>query len=535
MRFSRVLIVGLVLTFTLNSCKTGKKAYEKGNYYISVIQSVNKLRSQPKNKKAKATLQQAYPLALQTMALNNENLMLSNDLNKYKKILGNYNKINRMYEEILRSPEALKIIPKPVNYYAKIDEVKKMAADESYAIAMEYLLKGTREDGKRAHYFFKEVKSYINNYKDVDQRIEEARVMATLYVMVVQDPVPANFAVSGNYFKNKIDEYLNTNRSSTEFIEFYSPEAMVKAGIRPDHKVTLRYQDFSIGNVYMKESKEQLSKDSVIVATIKNPNFKGTINQESIKNSGINQMNAKADNNSQKVTVCHKSDKPNQKNKTLNISPSALQAHLDHGDTVGPCEDDKTPDDSENPKDPEKPDDSNDPKDPEKPDDSNDPKDPEKPEDNPEDPKDPEKPDDTNDPKDPEKPEDNPGDPKDSDKPDDDNGKDEPSGLIDIYATVRALMTTYDKTITSQALLSMTITSEELGKVLKEEQFPVEHIWRSTWATFNGDERALTEEQHNLCELKEQQAPSRDEIFNLLSEQFYNNVTKNISGFYSNY
>ena len=193
------------------------------------------------------------------------------------------------------------------------------------------------------------------------------------------------------------------------------------------------------------------------------------------------------------------------------------------GILLAPCEDDKTPDDSENPKDPEKPDDSNDPKDPEKP------------EDNPEDPKDPEKPDDTNDPKDPEKPEDNPGDPKDPDKPDDDNGKDEPSGLIDIYATVRALMTTYDKTITSQALLSMTITSEELGKVLKEEQFPVEHIWRSTWATFNGDERALTEEQLNLCELKEQQAPSRDEIFNLLSEQFYNNVTKNISGFYSNY
>jgi hypothetical protein len=504
MRTSRLLLLGLVLSFTLNSCKTGSKAYQKGNYYISVIQSVNKLRNQPKNKKAKATLQQAYPLAVQTMELNNENLMLSNDLNKYKKILANYNKINRMYEEILRSPEALKVIPKPVNYYAKMDEVKKMAADESYKIAMEYLLMGTREDGKRAFYFFKEVKSYINNYKDVDQRIEEARIMATLYVMVVQDPAPANFAVSGNYFRNKIDEYLNTNRSSTEFIEFYSPEEMVKAGIRPDHKVTLRYQDFNIGNVYMKESKEQLSKDSVIVATIKNPNSKGAINQEGITNSGISEMSAKEANNSQKVAVCHKSDKPNQKNKTLYVSPSALQAHIDHGDTVGPCEDNQTPDGSDKPKDPEKPDGGDDPKDPADPG--------------------------TDNPKDPEG-----TDPNDPEKPNDDTIKGDSNELIDIYATVRAIMTTYDKTISSKALLSMTITYEELGKVLKEEQFPVEHIWRSTWATFNGDERALTKEQLDLCELKEQQAPSRDEIFNLLSEQFYNNVTKNISSFYSNY
>ena len=158
MKTSRFLILALILSFTLNSCKTGKKAYEQGNYYISVIQSVDKLRSQPKNKKAKASLQQAYPLALQTMELNNESLMLSNDLNKYKKILANYNKINRMYEEILRSPEALKIVPKPANYYAKMDEIKNMAAGESYVIGMEYLNKGTREDAKRAYRFFIEVR-----------------------------------------------------------------------------------------------------------------------------------------------------------------------------------------------------------------------------------------------------------------------------------------------------------------------------------------------------------------------------------------
>ena len=38
---------------------------------------------------------------------------------------------------------------------------------------------------------------------------------------------------------------------------------------------------------------------------------------------------------SDKVTICHK---PNSKNPhTITISRSALQAHLDHGDTIGPC------------------------------------------------------------------------------------------------------------------------------------------------------------------------------------------------------
>ena len=37
-----------------------------------------------------------------------------------------------------------------------------------------------------------------------------------------------------------------------------------------------------------------------------------------------------------KVTVCHKPDGKNP--HTITISRSALQAHLNHGDTIGPCD-----------------------------------------------------------------------------------------------------------------------------------------------------------------------------------------------------
>ena len=78
MRNIYTLAILLVALFVFEACTTGKKAYEKGNYYQSVLQSVDKLRKNPKNKKASAALADAYPLAIQTIDLNTQNMLKSN-------------------------------------------------------------------------------------------------------------------------------------------------------------------------------------------------------------------------------------------------------------------------------------------------------------------------------------------------------------------------------------------------------------------------------------------------------------------------
>lgn len=46
-----------------------------------------------------------------------------------------------------------------------------------------------------------------------------------------------------------------------------------------------------------------------------------------VRNSGYNGDNG----NEEKVTICHNGN-------TIEVAESAVQAHLDHGDTLGPCE-----------------------------------------------------------------------------------------------------------------------------------------------------------------------------------------------------
>ncbi|MEN8250352.1 MAG: hypothetical protein ABFS32_15570 [Bacteroidota bacterium] len=470
------IIILLILALVFESCKSGKKAFEHGNYYQSVLQSAQKLRKSPNNKKAAESLEQAYPLALKTIELSNDNLMLSNSSDKWKKILANYNMVNNMYEQILRSPAALKVVPQPKNYYAKMDEVKKNAAEETYLVGLDFLKKNTREDAKLAYAKFEEAQSFVANYKDTNEKMEEARIMATLFVMVKQDALPEAFAVSGNYFRNKVDEFLHSKEIQRSFVEFYNPDEMVKLGMQPDHVVTIRYQDFNIGNVYMRELVEQVTKDSVVIARIKNPAFTGSGGTVAPDQT---QGDVTIESGQVKITICHDG-------QTIKVDQASLQTHLDHGDYVGAC---KTG--GEQP------------------------------------------------PVDPTPP---PPPPTDDKLPGDDTNP-TPTNLdnptvpewLNIYATVKATLTVYEKTITSSAKMSLTISEGPNNRVLKEDVFPAEHVWVSKWGHFNGDERALSAEQLEITKQKEQPAPSRDEIFNLLSEYFYNDVTRNIQAFYENY
>ena len=90
----------VMMTLVLVACTTAKSQYEKGNYYDSVMRSVEKLRKSPNNKNARETLANAYPQAVNTFMDKLENEDHANVDFKYTKAVYTYQKLNKMYESI---------------------------------------------------------------------------------------------------------------------------------------------------------------------------------------------------------------------------------------------------------------------------------------------------------------------------------------------------------------------------------------------------------------------------------------------------
>lgn len=371
----------LLIILILSACASGKKLYERGAYYEAVMTSVQRLRQNPDHKKSAEALKSAYPMAMEYLKSDVDNQINSNSPNKWRNAIASYDKINQMYEAIRQSPAALKIVKDPKNFYAEIAPLKEKAAEESYLAGIDALMKGTREDAKRAYYNFADAQSFSPNYKDVVEYLEKSKDEATLKVVVEQVAVPARYSLSGGFFQNKVEEFLHQNYPDRGFIKFFTPiEVERLQPARVDQYLRLQFDDFTVGNTNVTERVETVKKDSVKVGEVKV------------------------------------------------------------------------------------------------------------------------------------------------------DGKNVP-----VYNTVTAKVTTVRKEVISRGVLSMIVLDAKSNGVLTHKKFSGEYTWFSTWARFNGDERALTEQQLALTKRKEQQPPAAQDLFLAFADPIYSQLTNGLQSFYRSY
>lgn len=365
----------------LAACSSGKKAYERGDYFGAVTKAITRLRQNPDHSKTIETLRNAYPLAVNFYETQANNEIASNAAFKWKNAIQAYNQINYMYEQIRQCPGCLKVISNPKSYYAEIGPLKEKAADESYNAGITALMKGTRADAKQAYFNFKDAHAFVPGYKDVVEYLDKSKFEATVKVILEQIPVPARYNLSGGFFQDKVEEYLHSNYRDEGFVKFYTPQEASSANLQQaDQIMRIQFDDFSVGNVNMKEKEETVTKDSVKVGETK------------------------------------------VEGKT-----------------------------------------------------------------------------------------------------------------VPVYNTVKAKLTTYRKEVISTGLLSMLIVDAKSNGVLTHKKFNGEYRWVNSWARFNGDERALTDQQLNLCKQNEMQPPANQDLFLEFTKPIYNQLVPAIKGFYQNY
>jgi hypothetical protein len=123
----------------------------------------------------------------------------------------------------------------------------------------------------------------VPGYKDVKNRIANAKYNATLKVIVEQIPVSRKYQLSSDFFLNQIIENLLSNRPN-EFVEYYSPQSADNMGIKyPDQVLRMNFDEFTIGQVYDKETEKEFSRDSVNVGSVTMPDGSKKIVYNTVK------------------------------------------------------------------------------------------------------------------------------------------------------------------------------------------------------------------------------------------------------------
>lgn len=262
------LIALLLLSF---GCSTGNKALQKGDYYSALIKSIDRLRSNPDKEKAKETLLESYPLAMNWYQKEIDFLLASNDPLKHTKTIAHYQTLNTIYNEIRRCPAALNLIPNPKDFRSEEEMAKQQAAPECYNAGILELAKGGRDDAKRAFFHFEKANQFVPNYKDVSEKMREAEYLATLKVIIEHVPVASTrFQISADFFQDQVTQFI-FNNIKNRFVRFYTPQqAELEKLEYPDQVISMRFEDFVVGETHDTNiEKEVVSADSVEIGTTK--------------------------------------------------------------------------------------------------------------------------------------------------------------------------------------------------------------------------------------------------------------------------
>ena len=252
------------LGLSLIGCATGKNAFEKGNYETAIDRAINRLQSNPDNKKSRQVLTEGYRLASQYHKDYIRELKASGDPFRNEAIFYQYRALNGYYDKVRRCPACLNLV-KPVLYRNEQEQAGNLAAEYQVSLGNTSLANNTIESGREAFYHFQNALKFKNSIDGIDSLLSVARNVGT--VKVVVEPIPIHsrvLALSNEFFENQILEYMD-QYSANRFVEFYSVDEANQLGLEADQVLTMMFDDFVIGQTLIESKTKELTRDSVVV------------------------------------------------------------------------------------------------------------------------------------------------------------------------------------------------------------------------------------------------------------------------------
>lgn len=168
-------LVFIIITITLLfACKSSSKQLEDGNYDAALQKAAKKIKKNPGKFEEVDTFNDAYRMAYTQNDNEVTRLKSSGDPSNWRKIHSIYLQMKK------RQDLAASLPPVGINYTERdfsteIELSRNKALEYAYEIGNQLLSSTDRFQVRKAYANFLEVKKYSSNYKDVDEKLKEAK------------------------------------------------------------------------------------------------------------------------------------------------------------------------------------------------------------------------------------------------------------------------------------------------------------------------------------------------------------------------
>ena len=109
-----------------------------------------------------------------------------------------------------------------------------------------------------------------------------------------------------------------------------------------------------------------------------------------------------------------------------------------------------------------------------------------------------------------------------------------PDSIVREYAKVYANVTTTKSTMISNAILQVNIRDAE-GRWIWNDNIGAQHNWTTDFTTYNGDERALSDNDRLLVNRRRTFAPTESEIMRVMLDQISSNTQYRLKNYFNRY
>lgn len=264
MRGNQLILLSLFVLI-LHACSSGTKMLEKGDYDNAFYTAVKRLKSNPTHAKAKHTLTASYDLAVQNHLRKIEQAKLAITPFKWDEVVYNYEDLNNIGASLESCPSCMNTVGRPRFYDTELNDARYKAAEERYVAANKLMLERNRESAKVAYRYYELADYFIPKYKDVRTKLDEAYYAAAIKVVVYPVQVNSNlYKLSNDYFQSQLDGFM-ANYETKNFVMFFRPEDAKRQKVQADHLMYLSFDDFVVGQTYVKERVEEIKKENVLV------------------------------------------------------------------------------------------------------------------------------------------------------------------------------------------------------------------------------------------------------------------------------